>query len=117
VTVLEYVPANAFAGTATETVALTLVVPSPVAFAAFSNLTAAGAVEPAGTARLVLATLFVGTVQVEPVPHVVETPVIVDALDGNVWPEPSLNVVDVIDRFQPPPLARPRASTTLTGRV
>jgi hypothetical protein len=117
VTVLEYVPAKTFAGTATETVALTFVVPRPVALAAFSNFTAAGAAAAAGTARFVFATLFVGTVQVEPAPHAVATLVIVDALAGNVWPDESVKVVDVIVRFQPPPAARPRASTMLTGSV
>src|SRR5438270_268228 len=43
-------PAKTFAGTATATVALTFVVPSPVAVAAFSNLTAAGA-DATGTAQ------------------------------------------------------------------
>jgi hypothetical protein len=103
------------AGTATEIVAVTVFVPSPVAVAAFSHLTAAGATVPAGTARFVLATAFVGARQVELAPHAVATPVIVDAVVGKVWPEPSLKVVEVIVRFQPPPAARPRASTTETG--
>jgi hypothetical protein len=41
VTVLVYVPANAFDGTATEIVPLTAIVPSPVALAALRYLTKA----------------------------------------------------------------------------
>src|SRR3954447_26449315 len=116
VTVLEYVPAKTFAGTATDTDAETLIVPRPVAFAALKNFTAAGAVAPAGTAMLELVTEFVGAVHVELVPQDgVPVPVIVEAVAGNVCPEPSLNCIEVIVRFQPPPLASPRASTTLSG--
>jgi hypothetical protein len=117
VAVDEYVPAKAFAGTATWIVALTVFVPSPVAVAAFSHLTAAGATVAAGTERLVLATAFVGGVHVELAPQVVLTAVIVDAATGKVCPAPSLKVVEVMVRFQPPPTASPRASTTLTGSV
>jgi hypothetical protein len=62
-----------------------------------------------------LATAFVGAVHVELAPHAVATPVIVDALVGNVCPDPSLKVVEVIVRFHPPgePEPMPRVSTTL----
>src|SRR3954451_11671679 len=53
VTVLVYVPARTLAGTATPTVALTSILPMPVFEAALKNLTAAGAVGPAGSVRLV----------------------------------------------------------------
>ena len=66
---LVYVPAKTFAGTATETVALTFVVPSPVAFAALRYLTAVGATVAAGTARFVFEMLLVGSVHVEFVPQ------------------------------------------------
>ena len=96
-----------FAGTATETVALTSTRPRPVTFAAFRNLTAVGAVAAAGTARFVLATLFVGNVHVEPVAQAAATPVIVEALVGKVWVDASLNCVEVMLTFQPPPAGEP----------
>jgi hypothetical protein len=116
---LVYVPAKTLAGTATETAALTFTVPRPVALAALNHLTAAGAVEPDGRARFEIVMLFVGSVQVELVPHAVTglIPVIVEAVVGNVCPEPSLNWVEVTVRFQPPPALSPRGSTTLTGSV
>jgi hypothetical protein len=103
------------AGTATFTVALTFTFPSPVPEVALKNFTGLGAVVAAGTARFVFDTVFAGAVQVEPVAHAPETPAIVDAVVGNVCPWPSLNVVEVIVRFQPAPL--PVASVTVTGSV
>ena len=89
----------------------------PVWFAALTYLTAVGAIAPAGRARFVLLTLFVGSVHVELVPQVGVTPVIVEALAGKVWLDASLNCVEVTVRFQPPLVVRPRASTTATGNV
>ena len=65
-------------------VALTFVVPSPVAVAPSMYLTAAGATAAAGTARFEFETLFVGTVHVELVPQPVVAPVMVEAVVGNV---------------------------------
>ena len=42
---------------------------------------------------------------------------IVEAVVGNVCVVASLNCVEVIVRFQPPPEASPRASTTITPKV
>jgi hypothetical protein len=73
-----------FAGTTTATLVLTLMRPRPVAFAALKYLTAAGGPEPAGSARFVFETLFVGSVQVEPLWQPDVTPVIVEADAGIV---------------------------------
>jgi hypothetical protein len=51
-------------------------------------------------------------VHVEPLWQALVTLEIVSAVDGSVWPAPSLNCVEPIVRFQPPPVARPRLSTT-----
>jgi hypothetical protein len=113
--VLEYEPANVFAGTETPTVGVTVNLPIPVLAAALKNFTAVGAVEPAGTATG-YATAFVGLVHV-PVAHDEVTLLIDEALVESVFgvPPPVENVVDVIVRFQPVPV--PRASVTVRGRV
>src|SRR5258708_37994020 len=119
VTVLEYVPAKTFDGTATCTVDVIVFVPRPVPLDAFSYLTGAGATVAAGTERFVFAIAFVGAVHVELAPQPVATLVIVEAFVGDVGPAPSLKVVEVTVRFQPPgePDAMPRASTTLMPKV
>src|SRR4051812_1827583 len=95
----------------TDTVGVTVNEPIPVFAAELKNLTAVGAVEPAGTATgRVIA--FVAAVHVEPAEQVDVSVVSEDALVASVR-EPVVKVVEVIVRFQPPPL--PRASITVSG--
>src|SRR5438105_71720 len=95
----------------TDTVGVTVNEPIPVLAAELKNLTAVGAVTPAGTATgSVIA--FVGLVQVEPELHAEATVVSEEALVASVC-VPAVNCVDVTVRFQPPPV--PRASTTVSG--
>lgn len=79
VTVLVNEPAKTLAGTVTATVALTLIVPrpAPAGVEALKYLT--GAPEAPGSPRFVFATSLTGSRQVEPVPHVGVTLVIVEA--------------------------------------
>jgi hypothetical protein len=107
--VLEYVAAIEFAGTATLPLTVMSMRPSPVAVAALRNFAVDG---ESGIARFVFEALFVGRVHVEPLWQALVTEEIESAPDGRVCPAPSLNCVAPIVRFQPPPVARPRASTT-----
>src|SRR5579862_2217452 len=95
----------------TLTVGVTVNEPIPVAAAALKNLTAAGAVAPAGTATGRV-TALVGRVQVEPAVHAEVTDASEEALVARLW-VPVVKVVEVTVRFQPPPV--PRASTTVRG--
>src|SRR5258708_1985148 len=95
----------------TETVGVTVNAPIPVLAVELKNLTAVGAVTPAGTA-IGRAIAFVGLVHVDPALQVEATVVIEDALVASVR-VPVVNWVEVTVMFQPPPV--PRASTTVSG--
>ncbi len=74
----------------------------PVPAAVLKNLTAVGAVVPAGRAMGKLLIVLV-SVLLEQVPLVVQVPVtevMVEAVVGNVL-DPLVSVVEVIERFQP----------------
>jgi hypothetical protein len=79
-------------------VGVTVNVPMPVAVAALKNLTAAGAVEPAGTANGYVM-LLVGFEAQTPAQEEV-TPVMVDDVVASDLPPPE-NRVEVIVAFQP----------------
>jgi hypothetical protein len=108
VSVLEYVAAIVFAGTFTLT--LTSMRPSPVAVAAFRIFVEVGVI---GTARFASPTELVGRAHVEPVWQAVAMLVIFEAFAGRVLPAAAVleNYVELSVRFQPPPVASPRAST------
>src|SRR6266446_9680497 len=95
----------------TETVGVTVSAPMPVFAAELKNLTAVGAVAPAGRpiGRVIA---FVGLVHVEPALQAELRVVSEEALVARVR-VPVVNWVEVTVRFQPPPV--PRASTTVSG--
>src|ERR1700730_11123748 len=95
----------------TEMVGVTVNAPMPVVAAELKNLTAVGAVTPAGT-PIGRVTAFVGLVHVDPPLQAETRGVIEEAPVASVW-VPELNWVEVTVRFQPPPV--PRASTTVSG--
>ena len=112
-----YVPAYAVAGTATANEKVSFAGPSPVPGAAVKMvIPVAGAVDPAGTVSAGEYEMeFVGRAQF-PVPAVRdETPVMVDAVVGSVWPEPVVNVVEVTARLQPFPV--PVSSFVVRARL
>ena len=92
-------------------VGVTVKAPIPVVAAELKNLTAVGAVTPAGTAigRVIA---LVGLVHVDPALQAEATVVIEDAPVASVW-APVVNWVEVTVMFQPPPV--PRASITVRG--
>src|SRR5260221_4517120 len=95
----------------TEMVGVRVKAPIPVVAAELKNLTAVGAVTPAGTpiGRLIA---LVGLVHVDPMLQADVRVVSEDAPVASVC-VPAVNCVEVTVRFQPPPV--PRASITVTG--
>src|SRR5712691_8868025 len=89
---------------ATVTVGVIVNFPIPVFAAALKNFTAVGAVVAAGTTSGGYVTLLVGFVQLLPTLHVtVGAALMLEAVVDSEF-APEVNVVDVIVRFQPPPV-------------